>query len=382
MVVMKSLLVAFLSLFLISAHAEQPLVLPLPPAPDLAAKAYLLKDVTSGQVLVERNAHERVEPASLTKLMTAYVTFVALKQNRISLTQTLPVSEKAWRTEGSRMFIEPNKPVTVEELIHGMIVQSGNDACIALAEGIAGSEENFVHLMNQEALRLGMKNTHFANATGLPDPQHYSTAYDLSLLTTAIIRDFPEYHPYYSIKEYRYNNITQPNRNRLLWLDPNVDGMKTGHTESAGFCLITSAKRNNRRMVSVVLGTASDNARTLESQKLLNYGFQFYDTVRVYQKGQAVTKLPVWKGSENMLKAGFNKDFYITVPKGQYSRVKISLTSTQPLLAPINAGQKVGTARFMLDNKVIAEPDLLALEDVGVANVFGRAWDTVKLWFK
>ncbi|TCV88172.1 D-alanyl-D-alanine carboxypeptidase family protein [Sulfurirhabdus autotrophica] len=381
---MKSLFLAFITLLFTSATlAAVPAqtMLAVPPAPQVAAKSYILVDFNSGQTLIQADSNQRIEPASLTKLMTAYITFNAIKQNRISLNQALPVSEKAWRTEGSRMFIDLKTPVTVAELIRGMIVQSGNDACIALAEAIAGSEESFAHLMNQEAARLGMKNTNFVNSTGLPNPQHYTTAYDLSLLAAAIIRDFPEFYPLYSIKEYRYNNITQPNRNRLLWLDPNVDGMKTGHTESAGYCLITSAKRGSTRLISVVLGTASDNARTMESQKLLNFGFQFFDSVRIYAKEQAVANLRVWKGSQKMLKAGFKDDKYIIVPKGQYQNVKVSMTSTQPLLAPISNGQKIGSVKLTLDGKELAEYPLFSLENVAIANIFGRSWDSIKLMF-
>ena len=272
-----------------------------PPAPTVAARSYLLLDYYSRQTLAGKNANERVEPASLTKLMTAYLTFSALRQKQIQPAQVVPVSERAWKAEGSRMFIEPRKAVTVDELMHGMIVQSGNDACIALAELIAGSEEAFAQTMNREAQRLGMKDTHFVNSTGLPDAKHYSTAYDLALLAIAIIREFPEYHPLYSTREYRYNNITQANRNRLLWSDPTVDGMKTGYTESAGYCLIATAKRSERRLVSVVLGAASESARAAESQKLLNHGFQFYDSVKLYEKNQTVTSVPVWKGSGNSI---------------------------------------------------------------------------------
>lgn len=354
----------------------------LPAAPEVAAKAYILVDYSSGQALLQRGGDERVEPASLTKLMTAYLTFAALHQGTIKPAQPLPVSERAWRAEGSRMFIQPNMPVTVDELIRGMIVQSGNDACIALAEGISGSEEAFVQRMNQEAQRLGMKNTHFMNATGLPHPNHYTTARDLSLLAQAIIRDFTAYYPLYSMKEYKYNNISQANRNRLLWLDPTVDGMKTGHTESAGFCLITSAKRESRRLISVVLGTASDNMRASESQKLLNYGFQNFDTHRLYLKGQTVATLPVWKGSDNSLKAGVAQDLYVSLPKGLYARLKATLVSKQPLLAPLYAGQSVGAIRLTLDDKPYAEYPLVALEGVATANFFKRGWDGVKLWFK
>lgn len=380
---MKLFVTAFLALFapvVIAQPASD--MLPVPPAPTLATRAYVLRDFNSGQLLASQKPNERIEPASLTKLMTAYLSFTAIKQGRLSLTQTLPVSEKAWRTEGSRMFIEPNKPATVEELLRGMIVQSGNDACITLAEAIAGSEETFATMMNQQAQRLGMANTHFVNSTGLPHPQHYTTAQDLSLLAAAIIRDFPEFYPLYSIKEYRYNNITQPNRNRLLWQDPFVDGMKTGHTESAGYCLISSAKRGGMRLISVVLGTESDSARTMESQKLLNYGFQFFDSARLYQKGQSIANLRVWKGNQSILKAGFNQDMYVALPKGQQQRLKAEMTTTQPLLAPLSVGQKVGSVKISLDGKIIAEQPLESLDNVRVANIFGRTWDAMRLWFK
>jgi D-alanyl-D-alanine carboxypeptidase (penicillin-binding protein 5/6) len=354
----------------------------LPPAPNIAARSYILVDLSSGQTLQQRGEDERVEPASLTKLMTAYLTFAALHQGVIAPNQELPVSERAWRAEGSRMFIQPNTPVTVDELIRGMIVQSGNDACITLAEGIAGSEEEFVRRMNLEAKRLGMNKTQFMNSTGLPHPQHYTTARDLSLLARAIIRDFPEYYPLYSIREYKYNNITQANRNRLLWQDPTVDGMKTGHTESAGFCLIASAKRDSRRLLSVVLGTSSESMRASESQKLLNYGFLNFDTHHLYRKGQVVATLPVWKGSENILKAGVAQDFYVSLPKGQYARLKATLASKQPLLAPLAAGQQVGTIRLTLDDKPYAEYPLVAVEGVARANFIKRGWDGIKLWFK
>jgi D-alanyl-D-alanine carboxypeptidase (penicillin-binding protein 5/6) len=280
------------------------------------------------------------------------------------------------------MFIEPNKPVAVEELIKGMIVQSGNDACIALAEAIAGTEAAFAQMMNREAQRLGMKNTSFVNATGLPHPQHYTTAYDLSLLAAAIVRDFPEYYRYYSMKEYRYNNITQSNRNRLLWIDPTVDGMKTGYTENAGYCLITSARRGARRLISVVLGTSSESARATESQKLLNYGFQFYDTARLYEKDQAVSTVKVWKGSSNTVKAGFPYDLYLSVPKGAAEKLKATVETQQPLLAPIAAGQKIGTLRVELDGKPYGEFPVVALEQVPLAGIIGRGWDSLRLLFK
>ena len=352
-----------------------------PPAPVINAKSWLLLDMTSGQVLASQGGTERVEPASLTKLLTAYLTFSALKTKAITLEQTVPVSEKAWKAIGSRMFIEPKKPVTVAELIRGMIVQSGNDACIALAELISGSEDAFAAAMNREALRLGMKNSGFRNATGLPDPQHFSTALDLAVLATAIIRDFPEFYALYSQKEYAYNNITQANRNRLLWMDPNVDGMKTGFTEAAGYCLIASAKRGPRRLLSVVLGTQNETARATESQKLLNFGFLNYDVVRLYEKGQSVSTLEVWKGSVREVKAGFDRDLFVSVPRGQGERVKATLTSQKPLFAPVALNQKVGSMLVTIDGREIARQPLLALEGIATAGVFGRAVDTVRLWF-
>lgn len=367
-------LLVCLCLIGLPAFAQQPTL-------TIEAKAYFLADFQSGQTLASENAHDRIEPASLTKLMTAYVVFSALKQKHITLSQIVPVSERAWRMIGSRMFIEPNKQVTVDELIRGMIVQSGNDACIALAEVIAGSEEIFVQIMNKEALRLGMKNTHFTNTTGLPDTNHYSTARDLGLLASAIIRDFPEFYPLYSLKEYTYNEITQPNRNRLLWLDPHVDGLKTGWTKTAGYCLITSAKRNNQRLISVIVGSSSANKRSIESQRLLNYGFQFYDTVHLYKKDQEVTTIQLWKGDQNLLKAGFSHDVYFTLLKGQAEKLKATMEYKQPLIAPIKAGENVGTVRFTVDGKPMAAYPLVALEDIGATNIFGRTWDSIQLLF-
>lgn len=372
------ILVFFFSFFLATLAQAQL----QPQAPTLAAKSWLLMDYATGQPLASYMPDERVEPASLTKLMTAYVVFGALRQKSLQLNQTVPVSERAWKTQGSRMFIEPNKPVTVDELMHGMIVQSGNDACVALAEVVAGSEEGFVQIMNREAQRLGLKNTHFMSSTGLSDPQHYSTARDLGVLAAALIRDFPEYYPLYSLKEYTYNRITQPNRNRLLWQDTTVDGMKTGHTENAGFCLIASAKRSTRRLLTVMMGTASDSLRAQESQKLLNFGFQFFDAVRLYEKNQAVSQLKVWKGAQNLVKAGFLEDFTLSLPKGMAGKVKATLESRQPLLAPVQAGQVVATLKLTLDGKPYGDYPVVALEAVPVAGIFGRAWDTIRLWFE
>ena len=361
-----------------SAMAQQA----LPTPPSVEARAWLLLDFNSGQVLASQNANERFEPASLTKLMTAYLAFGALKQKTLKADQVIPVSTRAWKSEGSRMFIEPNKPVIVEDLLRGMIIQSGNDASVALAEAIGGSEEVFAQMMNREAKRLGMANTNFTNATGLPNPQLHSSAQDLSQLVVALIRDFPEHYALYSQKEFRYNNITQANRNRLLWLDSTVDGVKTGFTDNAGYCLITSARRGDRRLVSVVLGTASESARATESQKLLNWGFQFYDSVKLYGRNQPVTQLRVWKGASDMLKAGFTSDLYIALPKGQNDKIKATVESLQPLLAPVVPGQRVATLKLEIDGKPYRELPVVALEAVPVAGIFGRSWDSLRLLFK
>lgn len=362
----------------------------LPPPPTLAAKAFVLRDFGSDNIIAQQGAHERIEPASLTKLMTAYLAFKALKNGHLTLTQTLPVSVKAWKgggagcggSAGSCMFIEPNKPVTVDELLHGMIVISGNDASVAIAEGIAVTEEAFADLMNKEAARLGMKETHFVNSTGLPDPNHYTSAYDLSLLATALVRDFPnEYKRLYGLKDYSYHNITQMNRNRLLWIDPTVDGMKTGHTSSAGYCLVASSKKNDMRLISVLVGAPTDTARTTESQKLLNYGFQFYDSRVLYKQGQTISKLKVWKGHDDTLAATVDSDLALTFPKGSYDKIQANITSMQPLIAPVAKGQTVGKIQFLLDGKVIEERNLVASQEVPVAGIFGRLWDSLRLKF-
>ena len=353
-----------------------------PQPPEIAARTYMLVDVTANQVLAAKDIDAPVEQASLTKLMTGYLVFDALRAKKVTLDQKLPVSVRAWKMPGSRMFIDPKMQVPVEDLIKGMIVQSGNDACVALAETIAGSEDNFAQMMNREAQRLGMKASSFRNSTGLPDPQHYTTARDLATLAGALIRDFPEdYAKYYSMKEFRYNNITQHNRNRLLWLDPTVDGVKTGHTDAAGYCLISSAKRDTRRLISVVLGTKSDAVRAQESLKLLNFGFQAYDAVKLYAKNEAVSNLKVWKGTEKTVKAGFTEDFIMVVPKGYGPRIKSELQSQQPLIAPVAQGQIVGTMKVSLDDKPYGEFPVVAIDGVPVAGIFGRAIDTIRLWF-
>ena len=353
---------------------------PVPPA--LAAKSWMLLEMGSGQMLTAEKPDERLEPASLTKLMTAYLTFSAIHKKTIGLEQPLPVSEKAWRTGGSKMFVKVDTQVPVEDLIKGMIVQSGNDACVTLAEGIAGSEDNFAQLMNREAQRLGMKSTNFRNATGLPDAQHYTTARDLSLLAAALIRDFPEeYKKYYSMKEYRYNNITQPNRNRLLFIDPTVDGVKTGHTDAAGYCLISSANRNNRRLLSVLLGASSDNARAMESQKLLNWGYLSYDAVTLYPRDQTIRTLRVWKGEKTEIKATFDHDFQLAIPKGYADKIQHQFVPSAPLVAPIEPGQILGTLKVTVDGQAYGEYPVTALEKVEQGNIFIRILDTIRLWF-
>ena len=354
----------------------------LPVAPTLEARSWLLLEMGSGQILSTEKPDERLEPASLTKLMTAYLTFAALKQKTLALQQPIPVSEKAWRTGGSKMFIKVDTQVAVDDLIKGMIVQSGNDACVALAEAIAGSEENFAQMMNREAERLGMKQTRFTNSTGLPDPNLYTTARDLSILASALIRDFPEeYARYYSLKEFRYNNITQPNRNRLLFIDPTVDGVKTGHTEAAGYCLISSASRNNRRLLSVVLGTRNDATRASESQKLLNWGFIAYDAVSVQKKDQPVASLRAWKGAQSHVKVGFTSDLQVAVPKGYADKVKSEFVAEPRLMAPIEFGQKVGTMKVTVDGNPYNEYPVIALEKIELGGIFTRIIDTIRLWF-
>lgn len=352
------------------------------PAPTIAARAFVLYDPQSETVLTGQSAGDRYDPASLTKVMTAYVVFQALRDKKITLAQMVNVSEKAWRAEGSRMFIDIKKPVSVDDLIRGMIVQSGNDASIALAEAVAGGEETFVQLMNKQAQRLGLKNTNFTNSTGLPQPNHHASAEDMARLAAALIRDFPEEYKIYAQRDFTYNKITQSNRNRLLWQDPTVDGMKTGHTEAAGYCLIASGKRGERRLISVVMGTASDAARAQESQKLLNFGFQFSDTQRLYKKGEVLSTPEVFKGASATAKLGFDRDLWVTLPKEKFAGLKATLTTTQPLVAPLARGQKAGIMKLTQNDKVVAELPVVALEDVAVAGIFGRGWDALRLMFK
>ncbi|MXR36981.1 D-alanyl-D-alanine carboxypeptidase family protein [Craterilacuibacter sinensis] len=351
----------------------------VPPVPAIAGKAYYLTDFHSGETIASLNPDQRIEPASLTKLMTAYLTFKALKEKRLTLDQTLTVSQQGWKTEGSRMFLDPKVPAKVDDLIKGMIVQSGNDACVTLSEAIAGSEEVFAQLMTAEAKRLGMKDTNFQNSTGLPGDAHYTTAHDLGVLATSIIRDFPQFYQIYSMKSFTYNGITQPNRNLLLYRDPNVDGMKTGFTNSAGYNLIASSHRDGRRVVSVVVGTASPEARAVESSKLLNYGLQFFETPKLYEADKAVSEVSVYKGEDSKLAIGFNHNVYATVAKGQTSKLKADLTTMQPVIAPIKKGQTVGKLVVSLDGKVVHEEPVVALKDVAEGGFFSRLWDSIKL---
>jgi D-alanyl-D-alanine carboxypeptidase (penicillin-binding protein 5/6) len=350
--------------------------------PPIAARAFYLLDTQSGQTLATQSAEDRFEPASLTKLMTAYLVFSALHAKKLEANSTLEVSERAWKAEGSRMFIEPRKPVKVAELMRGMVVQSGNDASIALAEAVAGSEEAFAQLMNREAKRLGLRNTNFVNATGLPAPNHYSTARDMAMLAAALIRDFPDLYALYSEKEFTYNRITQANRNRLLWIDPTVDGVKTGFTEAAGYCLIASARRGERRLVSVVMGAQSDALRMSENQKLLNFGFLAFDTQRVYRKGEAVATPEIFKGTRPVLKVGFERDVWLTLPRERFTGIKAELQTQQPFVAPYSAGQKAGIMKLTRDNAVVAELPVVALEDVPAAGFLSRGWDTIRLLFR
>ena len=354
---------------------------PVPAAPQIAANSYILSDFNSGRILVEHNSDMRVEPASITKLMTAYVVFRELEEGNITLQETVPVSEKAWRTGGSRMFIEPDMQVSVEDLMRGMIIQSGNDASVALAEHIAGSEEAFSGLMNHYAEQLGMTGTNFMNSTGLPDANHYTTARDINALSTATVRDFPDFYTWYSEKEFTFNNIRQHNRNTLLWRDPAIDGLKTGHTEAAGYCLAASAMRDGMRLMSAVMGSASESTRASESQTLLNYGFRFFETVQLYQAGQELTEARIWKGLSEEVALGIGEELFVTIPRGRYNDLEAQLEMEPQLMAPLAQGQVIGTVHVRLGDETIASLDLLALESVEEAGFFGSAADSMQLWF-
>ena len=355
-------------------------VRPVPAVPQLGAKSYLLMDFNSGRILVEQNADLQVEPASITKLMTSYVVFKELAEGSITLEETAVVSEKAWRTGGSRMFIEPGMQVSVEDLIKGMVIQSGNDASVALAEHVAGSEEAFASLMNLYAELLGMTGTSFMNSTGLPDPQHYTTARDIVLISAAIIREFPGYYAWYSEKEFTFNNIRQHNRNTLLWRDPAIDGLKTGHTEAAGYCLATAAKRDGMRLISAVMGSVSETSRATETQTLLNYGFRFFETVQLYQAGQELARGRVWKALTNEVTLGLEEPLFVTIPRGRYDDLDAQVAMQAELSAPLEAGVTVGKITVQLGGDLVASRNLVTLSAVEEAGFFGRTWDSLRLW--
>jgi serine-type D-Ala-D-Ala carboxypeptidase (penicillin-binding protein 5/6) len=375
-------LMGLISVFQAQAQVPQP--------PEIAARAYLLVDLTAQQVLAELDADKPIEQASLTKLMTAYIVFDALKAKKISLQQTFGVSERAWKMPGSRMFIDPKMKVPVEDLIKGMIVQSGNDATMALAEGVGGTAEHFVQMMNAQAKALGMKSTGYKNPEGLTEPGHITTARDLGVLASRLMQDFPDYVSYYAIKKYRYLGTpaaNETNRNLLLFRDPSVDGLKTGHTDAAGFCLIATAKREapgvgQRRLLSIVLGASSENARATESQKLLNWGYTAFDAIKLFDANQAVVTPNIWKGSGSQVKLGRFAPIVVAVPAGAAGRIQTQVARPEPLVAPLNRGQVVGALKVTLDQKPLVDVPLLVLETVEQAGFMGRAWDAVRLWVK
>jgi serine-type D-Ala-D-Ala carboxypeptidase (penicillin-binding protein 5/6) len=362
----------------------------LPQAPVIAAKAYLLMDISANQVLAEKDADSPVEPASLTKLMSAYLVFDALRAKKIDLKQALSVSERAWKMPGSRMFIDPKMKVPVEDLIKGMVVQSGNDATVALAEGVGGTVEQFVKLMNEQAKAMGMTNTSFKNPEGLTEPGHTTTARDLAILSTRLMREFPEYTPYYAIKKYRMEGTpssNDTNRNLLLFRDPTVDGLKTGHTEAAGYCLIATAKRDvtgvgQRRLLSIVLGTVNENARANESQKLLNWGYTAFDAVKLFDASQAVASPQIWKGKQALAKLGSANAIIVAVPAGSVSKISTQIERPEPLVAPLAKGQSVGKLKVSVGGQPFVEVPLVALEEVAQAGWLGRTWDAIRLWIK
>lgn len=373
-------LFSLISLFTAGSLQAAPQLIPSPPK--LAATGYVLQDFHSGRILAEDNASERMEPASLTKMMTAYAVIHELQSGNIKLDDKVLVSEKAWRMEGSRMFIKVNTRVSVRELLKGMIIQSGNDASVALAEHVAGDEAAFVHLMNGHASSLGMNDTHFANSTGLPDPEHYTTPADMALLAAAIIRQEPEFYSWYAEKKYKYNNIEQYNRNKLLWRDESVDGIKTGHTESAGYCLVASAKRKEMRLITVVMGTKSEDSRARESQKLLNYGFRFFETHRLYGAMDPLKTLRIWKGESEELQLGLTQDLFVTVPRGQYKKLNASMTVDKAIVAPVKQGETFGNVSIKLGEEIVAERKLEALQDVQEGGLIDRLIDQVMMMVK
>jgi len=355
---------------------------PIPDPPALNATSYILVDFESGRVLAEKNPDDHIEPASITKLMTAYLVDKAIADGDITLEDIVTISEKAWRMKGSKMFVEVGKQVSVENLMKGLIIQSGNDASVALAEHVAGSESAFAGYMNHQAQLLGMSNTNFVNATGWPDKDHYSSARDIATLTQAVIREFPESYRYYKEREYTFNKIRQFNRNRLLWRDESVDGVKTGHTEAAGFCLVASARRDEMRLISVVLGTESDKARTQSSQSLLNYGFRFFETHQLYRAEEILKSARVWYGDQEQVNMGVGKDIHITIPRGRYRDLDAAMEIDREISAPIARGQQLGRVSIKLDDELILSEDIVAMQAVAAGSFFARAMDRIKLMFR
>ena len=376
-VVFRSLLILAL-LFCAAARAATP----VPKAPSVGAKGYLLEDFLSGQTIAEKNADQPLEPASITKLMTAYVVFSEIRDGNLSLEEKVRISEKAWRTEGSRMFVEVNSQVSVADLLKGVIIQSGNDATVALAEHVAGTEEGFASLMNHHAEQLGLTGTHFVNSTGLPHKDHYTTARDIAIVARAMIEEFPEYYRWYSERQFTYNDITQYNRNKLLWRDESVDGLKTGHTESAGYCLVTSAERDGMRLISVVLGTSSEEARADASQALLNYGFRFFETHKLYDGGSKLTSARVWKGASESVDLGLDHTLYVTIPRGEYKHLDAAMQLKDHIIAPIAQDQPLGRVVVRLADESVVEEDLVALNPVPEGSFLQRLVDEALLYFE
>ena len=379
---LRSVLTAVCLLCCSFAFAVDTASLPIPTAPSVAAKSYLLIDFYSDQILAEKDIDAQVEPASITKMMTAYVVFKELAAGSLKLNDMVTVSEKAWRTPGSRMFIQEGKQVSVEDLIQGMIVQSGNDATVALAEQVAGSEETFAAYMNRYGEELGLTGSHFTNSTGLPDKEHYTTARDIARVAKALIRDFPDYYKWYSQREFTFNDITQYNRNKLLWRDESVDGIKTGHTDSAGYCLVTSAQRGDMRLVSVVLGTKSESSRASASQALLNYGFRFFETHKLYDARSKLTDARVWKGAVNEVPLGLDNTLYVTVPRGRYQALAASIEIQKTILAPVAEGQSYGSVQVRLDGDLLADPPLVALQAIPEGSFWQRIVDEAMLYLE
>ncbi len=373
-------LILFFGLLIASFHvrsAEEDILTPA--APTLTANSYVLQDFHTGKFLAENNADVKLAPASLTKIMAVYVVFRELSNGHLHLQDKATISNKAWKTPGSRMFVEVNNQVSVEDLLHGVIIQSGNDASVALAEHVGGNEATFAEMMNQHAQRLGMTNSHFVNSDGLPNPDHYTSARDLALVTRAVIKEFPEYYRWFSLKEFTYNKITQKNRNKLLWRDASVDGVKTGFTDDAGYCLVASALRDDMRLISVVMGAKSTNARANENQTLLNYGFRFFEAHRLYQGNTALTEARLWKGESKMLPLGLAEDLYVTIPRRHYSDLKATINVDKSITAPVKEGERFGTVNVALKDEVVTTRDLIALKSIDKGNIFQRLYDEAVL---